>query len=1273
MRSDRRTENAHGDRSSLLAPRCSHAFAAGTRSRGLSYFSGGRVRLGPVDENGVLAYVKGSRRSPYQVVLDWGEVEWGDELTVSCDCPEFEGGSLCKHIWATLLTLDDTGEGHWVPGSGRLEMVADYGFDDDVDEDEEDGDEPDDALDEEEPDDFDPFAEEETVATQEDDDLAVALRRHPLSPASAPRRLPEDRPAPIRAPRPSTWAERSARRADVLQPKPEWQRQLEVVGFALEKNDAGAVEPLRRREIWFQINRAVSAARGRLVIDIYQRQERKVGGLGRIKPLALDDEVVSELTDPRERDLARLVMTMPNEHGHWASGYSAGSSSRPRPPVGRFSVPGPLYETVVPRLAATDRLSWWEGDESRPEGSEPLIWDDGPAWRLALRLERTDDRGGRLTGTLIRPAPSPTGARTESGAPSSAEAEAGAGDDGAEDGFRVEPLGGPVLLLAAGLALFDDHLARLDAHDVFPWIVLLRREGWIDIPEEDLPAALEEIFRLPSLPAVELPDELPIDAERPPTHPRLSLRPPTRRRAETPGGSRALRAELAFGYDGVWVAADDPRSAVVDRAAGRLLLRDREAEAEAVELLEALGAGPDRAAGAAVAGKGRFVVPEGGLADTVQVLLEAGWRVLAEGQSVRKAGTVQGSLVGGGGSGMDWFELRGAIAFGDQEVPLPRLLEAARRGQTFVVLGDGSRGIVPPDWTERLRRLADLAPQGEDGGDGEGDDEADTVRFLPSQALLLDTLLADTPEIDLDGRFADLRARLTNGAGDQPLDAPEGFQGTLRPYQGRGLGWLDHLGGLGLGGCLADDMGLGKTIQVLALLDRRRQAAGPTGRTSLVVAPRSLVYNWIDEASRFTPNLATLDYTGTGREELRERFADHDLVITTYGTLRRDVTELTETTFDYVILDEAQAIKNPESQTAKAARLLRADHRLVLTGTPVENHLRELGSLFEFLNPGMLGRASAFAELVGAGSAGALEEEDLSRLSRALGPFILRRTKAQVLPDLPAKTEQTLFVTLGREQRALYEELKAHYRAQLHQRIDELGLDRSRMQVLEALLRLRQAACHPELLVPEDGDGEGRGANAALAAIGGKSGLGGGSENGGDNGVESAGSAKLDTLFEQLDEVLDEGHKALVFSQFTRLLGLVRRRLDANGTVYEYLDGKTRDRAGRVERFQTDPDCRLFLISLKAGGTGLNLTAADYVFLLDPWWNPAVEAQAVDRAHRIGQERPVIAYRLIARDTVEEKILELQKSKRELADAVLSAGGSALGTLTADDLELLLG
>jgi SNF2 family DNA or RNA helicase len=302
----------------------------------------------------------------------------------------------------------------------------------------------------------------------------------------------------------------------------------------------------------------------------------------------------------------------------------------------------------------------------------------------------------------------------------------------------------------------------------------------------------------------------------------------------------------------------------------------------------------------------------------------------------------------------------------------------------------------------------------------------------------------------------------------------------------------------------------------------------------------------------------------------------------------------------------------------------------------VENHLGELWSIFEFLNPGVLGRLPRLKKWTRTKS---LDGEALSTVTRALKPFILRRSKEQVLDDLPAKTEQTLFCDLDRKQRKLYDELRAHYRAMLDRRIEKMGLKRSKIQVLEALLRLRQAACHPGLLDKE---------------------------RAGERG------AKLEVLLEQLAEILDEGHKALVFSQFTSLLAILRRQLDGRKVTYEYLDGRTRKRQQKVERFQADAECRLFLISLKAGGLGLNLTAADYVYILDPWWNPAVEAQAVDRVHRIGQTRPVFAYRLISRDTVEEKILELQESKRELADAIVRADGSMIRNLSAEDLRLLL-
>ena len=378
-----------------------------------------------------------------------------------------------------------------------------------------------------------------------------------------------------------------------------------------------------------------------------------------------------------------------------------------------------------------------------------------------------------------------------------------------------------------------------------------------------------------------------------------------------------------------------------------------------------------------------------------------------------------------------------------------------------------------------------------------------------------------------------------------------------------------------------------------------------------------------------------LEHTGLARDV--ELISQHDLVLSTYGTLLRDAPQLAQIKFDYVVLDEAQAIKNFATASAKAVRLLRREHRLALSGTPVENHLGELWSLFEFLNPGMLGEAKVL-KLAG-GLARNPGEEARRLLAQALRPFILRRTKQQVARELPAKTEQTIFCELEAAERKQYDDLKKHYRESLLKRVTEQGLGRSKMHVLEALLRLRQAACHPGLL---------------------------------DKKRVGDPSAKLELLMEQLTELREEGHQALVFSQFTSLLAIVRKRLELAGVMYEYLDGATRNRQAHVDAFQNNKDCTVFLISLKAGGLGLNLTAAEYVFLLDPWWNPAVEAQAVDRAHRIGQERPVFAYRLIARDTVEEKVLELQKTKRDLADAIVGQDNGLIRDLKREDLELLL-
>src|SRR5258708_30268673 len=423
-------------------------------------------------------------------------------------------------------------------------------------------------------------------------------------------------------------------------------------------------------------------------------------------------------------------------------------------------------------------------------------------------------------------------------------------------------------------------------------------------------------------------------------------------------------------------------------------------------------------------------------------------------------------------------------------------------------------------------------------------------------------------------------------------------------------------------------MGLGKTVQALAHLEFRRQAgAGP----SLVVMPRSLLHNWKVEAERFAPKMRVLEHWGPDRTRDAASFKDFDLVLTTYGTLRADVTFLNDREFDCVILDESQSIKNAGTATAKAARPLAGKQRLALSGTPIESQLGELWSLMEFLNPGLLGSGAQFRNI--------LEDRDSdspegrAMIARALRPFILRRTKDQVASELPARTEQTVLVELGRTERTRYDELKAHYRKALLS--GGKAASSGTFNVLEALLRLRQAACHPGLLDPAR---------------------------------RTQPSSKLEALLVYLRDVVEEGRKALVFSQFTSFLSIVKTALDVEGIPYSYLDGKTRDRAAAVDKFRTDPECKLFLISLKAGGLGLNLTEAEVVFLLDPWWNPAIEAQAIDRTHRIGQTRPVFAMRLVTKDTVEEKVLELQRSKRDLADAILGGKSGGLGDLTREDL-----
>jgi SNF2 family DNA or RNA helicase len=680
-----------------------------------------------------------------------------------------------------------------------------------------------------------------------------------------------------------------------------------------------------------------------------------------------------------------------------------------------------------------------------------------------------------------------------------------------------------------------------------------------------------------------------------------------------------LRARLEFAYGDLIVPAQQPGRLV--QTAPRSYVR-RDAEAEQTRAREFHDAGFTADPYSQRDPEFPYELLISRMGEAARALLALGWQVRAKGKLYRQPGAFKLDLA----SGVDWFELNGGADYDGTFVPLPALLRALREKKDYVTLTDGSLGLLPKEWMDRLGPLA-----------ATGELEGNHIRFARRQAGLLDALLAARPEISFDAGVARVREELNSFRDVLPVDPPPEFRGDLRPYQREGLGWLYFLQRFGFGGCLADDMGLGKTVQVLALLESRRvlrRSAEPPP-PSLVVVPRSLLFNWRREAERFTPQIRLLDHTGLARAKGTGHLNDYDVILTTYGTLRQDAVVLKDVEFDYLILDESQAVKNSSTQSAKAVRLLKGRHRLAMSGTPIENHVGELWSLFEFLNPGMMGSVSAFSTLTSDGVDGG----GRTLLGQALRPFILRRTKAQVAGDLPARQEETLYCELPTKQRKLYDELRDHYRGALLGLVEKQGLGRSKIQILEALLRLRQAACHPGLL-----------------------------------DVKAAGdeSAKLTTLLPQLTELVEEGHKALVFSQFVSFLQIVKTQLKDTGIRYAYLDGKTRDREACVREFQEDPECKLFLISLKAGGLGLNLTSAGYVFLLDPWWNPAVEAQAIDRAHRIGQTQKVFAYRLIAKDTIEEKVLELQNKKRELADAIINADNSLLRGITREDLELLL-
>jgi superfamily II DNA or RNA helicase len=956
---------------------------------------------------------------------------------------------------------------------------------------------------------------------------------------------------------------------------PGWRRQLDRFdGTGRELYAAPARRPEKQLLYLVQIKETLE--RQKLVLRFGQRERRKDGAWGKIKQQRIRYAEIPSMLDDADR---RIVTLLFGAISGFDLSYSYYGGS-----AGEVFLDRAAWDVLLPLICATGRCFL-----QRAMGAEvdaPLEWDAGEPWEFRLHGAVDGARENLLVGGVLR------------------------------RGETEMKLTQPDLLLAGGLIFHGAKVARLNDYGAFGWVGLLRTQKVLNVPCRESDEFLDRFLKLAHRPPLELPNEFAFQEVALQPKPIMSMK-----KIVAPRKSYTrLKGEIAFDYGGQVIPSDAPGHGIFRPDNRTFLKRDRQQEQALLHRLAGLGFRPSYGSES----DGFELMPEL-LPRAVRSLVAEGWQVEAQGQLFRTPGAVRLEI----NSGVDWFELNGRVDFGDAAVPLPRLLSALKRREQTVTLDDGSVGVLPEEWLQKYGLLADL-----------GHVEQDHLRFARHQAGLLDALIAAMPDVKVDAIFERLRTQLKDFTGIEATKEPPTFTGELRDYQREGVGWMHFLRRFGFGGCLADDMGLGKTVQALALLEARRTAHGRASvdeterRPALVVAPRSLIFHWKREAERFVPGLRVLDHTGATRRSPGEHFNRYDLILTTYGTLRREALQFKNLHFDYCILDEAQAIKNSATLSAKAARLVRADHRLAMSGTPVENHLGELWSLFEFLNPGMLGGAAVFGR-TGRNPDSATRE----LLSRALRPFILRRTKEQVARELPSKTEQTLYCDLEPRERKLYNELRDFYRARLLKNTNGDDLNRMKFQALEALLRLRQAACHPGLI---------------------------------DKSKQDEPSAKIDTLVAQLDQVLDEGHKALVFSQFTSLLAILRQRLDRAGMRYAYLDGRTRDRETKVRQFQNDAELKLFLISLKAGGLGLNLQAAEYVYLLDPWWNPAVEAQAIDRAHRIGQARRVFAYRLIARETVEEKVLELQRSKRDLADAIITGNNSFVHNLTREDLQLLL-
>lgn len=670
-------------------------------------------------------------------------------------------------------------------------------------------------------------------------------------------------------------------------------------------------------------------------------------------------------------------------------------------------------------------------------------------------------------------------------------------------------------------------------------------------------------------------------------------------------------ADLWMDYEGHQIAAHDPRKEWKILPENILLKRQWESEKGwEKDLLETDFIKKD-------VGTSHYYCPVNKVAKSLAFLLDIGWpiqdwkgnRVIRQGASQLTIDPSEQALV-----------IKGKIQYDQYEANLTDVLGAFNRRERFIQLGEGLVGFIPDQWEQK--ELQELTDEAEIIGQ--------EVRVKSSRLASLSSLLTHS---QLPPSLVDLQQKLKDFTKIEQASVGEEFKGQLRPYQQQGLNWMTFLARYGFHGILADDMGLGKTIQVLALLSRF-----PRHPPHLIVVPTSLLFNWKNEIERFLPHWTPYVHQGPERAQTSEKLSQHSIILTSYTLLRLDLPLFQQLSYHTVILDEAQVIKNAHTQTAQAVCSLTAQFRLSMTGTPVENHLGELWSHFHFLMPDLFGDEEAFTADLQAAS---VDSRHLQRIKKKIAPFILRRKKEEVAQDLPERIDQIIWVEMSPEQRRLYDQFLAGIRGNLLKKVEIEGAQRHRMEILEAILRLRQICCHPLLVSSLYEEGE------------------------------SLTSAKLDALERDVETAIEEGHKVLIYSQFTSMLKIMTQMAHQKKWTYTYLDGSTIHREKVVAQFQNDPTLSLFFISLKAGGVGLNLTAADYVFLYDPWWNEAVEEQAISRAHRIGRQQTVIAKRFATVESIEEKMMKLKANKRILVEEIVENETDCVN-LTLDDLRYLL-